>query len=337
MRRLHGKKEVEKIVFGKEIYFMKIRRLALVIVLCVAVLTSAIASGFAIARAGNGGNDTPILDDENEGEAPDKNSGEQGEEITDNGSQDGEADEDDQGVVVPPTNDKNSIVYKDFSKVYPSVVNNTVFDISFVNSASVTLPKYYEKGSRRPIVLILHTYTGDRYVDSESKYGVCEIGQILSDELNSMGIRTVYSSAVHDGDMNDPAANARDTIELYLKMYPSIKYIFDVGIMQEYDGDKIVATGGEFLGERAAQVRFLVAGNNMSNNRENLYLATEISKNLSRGDMNLSREILYDDSIKNSSYTPYYLEIFIGSAGNCEGEAKITARVLADAFAQFLA
>ena len=336
MRRLDGKKGVEKIVFGREIYFMRIRRSALIIALCFVSLAVATATGFAIARSVDGGADVPVIKNENEGTPPDQSGGETGEKNTDDNVQTEEEGSGDNGASAPESNGNDSIVYKDFSRVYPSIVNNTVFDVSFVNSASVTLPKYYEKGSRRPIVLILHTYTSDRYVDSESKYGVCAVGQLLSDELNSMGICTVYSSAVHDGDMNDPAENARDTIELYLKMYPSIRYIFDVGIMQEYDGDKIVATDGELLGERAAQVRLLVAGNNMSNNRENLYLATEISKNLSRGEMNLAREILYDDSIKNSTYTPYYLEMFIGSAGNREEEGMIAARVLADAFAQFL-
>ena len=336
MRRLNGKNEVEKIVFGRELYYSRIRRIALAVLAAALVLGLAITGGFAMARAVNAGGDIPSVKNENTGEAFNQNNAIPDGSVTDNGAQGKEDGSEDDGVSTPQPSDKSPIVYKDFSMPELNIVNNTVFDTSFVNSASVTLPRYYEKGSPRPLVLILHTYTSDRYVDSESKYGVCSVGQLLADELNSMGIATVYSSAVHDGDMNDPEENARETIEFYLKMYPSIRYIFDVGIMQEYDGDSVVATDGEHLGERAAQVRLLVAGNNMSSNRENLYLAAEISRNLSRGDMNLAREILYDDSIKNSSYTPYYLEIFIGSAGNSEQEAKITARVLADAFAQFL-
>ncbi len=332
MKRLCGGREVEKIVFGKELFYM--RRRALCALVCVIAF---VALGFLLAMVfiprGDGGvSSSPHLtnpDVENiaSGNNGDKESagdvdagGENEEESSENESEE----------------PNNPIIYKDFSTPYLNIVNNTVFDVSFLNSTPVGISKYYDSESRKPIVLVLHTYTSDRYADSDGKYGVCAAGQVLADELNSMGIGAVYSSAVHDGDTNDPAENARETIEFYLKMYPSIKYVFDVGIMQEYEGDKIIATQGEYMGQRAAQIRLLVAGNNISSNRDNLYLAAEINKNLSRGDMNLAREIVYDDSIGNSMLTPYYLEIFIGSSGNTQREAEISARVLANAFGQFL-
>jgi stage II sporulation protein P len=231
---------------------------------------------------------------------------------------------------------KNAIIYKDFSSEQMKVVNNTAFDIFFLEYGGASLTKYYEKSSKKPLVLILHTYTSDRYFDSEGEYGVCSVGRAISDELNAMGIGAIYSSAVHDGDMKEPHLNSRQTIEFYLKMYPSIKYVFDIGIAEEYEGESVIATDGGFMGERAAQIKMLVSGNNMTTGKNNLLLASEIYKNLNRSNVNLAREIVYDDSIKNSIFTPYYLELFVGSSGNSEEEGVLSARIFAKAFGEFL-
>ncbi len=338
MKRLDGVNGVERIMFGRELFGLRRRRAlfcCLTFVLCLGAVISAVI--FFIDREDSekppqsmeAGAETTLEEaagslapsEESKGNNGEDTDGQTSEEIT------AEAEEETKG---------SPIVYKDFGTSELRVVNNTAFDISFLNFTSPSLSKYYDKSSAKPIVLVLHTYTSDRYADSATKYGVCAAGQAFVAELNSMGIGAVYSSAVHDGDLNDPAENARETIEFYLKMYPSIKYIFDIGVMQEYDGDKIIATDGEYMGQRAAQIRILVSGNNLATNRDNLYLASEIGENLRRGGMTLAGEIVYNDSIGNSIMTPYYLEVFIGSSGNTESEAVISSRVLAAAFAQFL-
>ncbi len=344
MRRLEGKGDTERILFGRELFgkefFMLPRRRLFVAAVYALIFCACISCVIFVSlrrdKEGTQGSVEAGVPPAAENMA-EENKSDGGEDSTEENDDGGTVGERDTTVTEESvTNEPNTIIYKDFSTSYLNIKNNTAFDISFVNSQSYTLPKYYTKGDVRPTVLVLHTYTSDRYYDSEGKYGVCTVGEALCEELNSMGIGAVYSSAVHDGDLDDPADNARETIEFYLKMYPTIKYVFDVGVAQEYDGDRIVATSGACMGDVAAQIKFAVAGNNMASGRDNLYLAAEISKNLSRGGMTIAREIVYDDSIKNSSHTPYYLEIFIGSSGNCEAEALRSTRILASAFAEFL-
>ena len=330
MRRICGNRGVEKINFGREIRLWYIRRVC-VGIFCVAVIC-VVAWIFGVNLMRDESDLTSAVEGENTSSESVKTEELNGdtEEPKENATHEESTTKNDE------LTKENPIIYKDFSKGYLDVVNNTIFDISFLDNFGFSCNTYYDKNSKKPLVLILHSYTSDRYSDSVEKYGVCSVGQVLADELNSMGIGTVYSSAVHDSDVGDPLENARETIEFYLKMYPSIKYVFDVGVMQEYDGERVVATSGKYMGQSAAQIRFLACGNNLTTGKNNLYLASEISKNLSLGDMNLSREIVYDNSIKNSILTPFYLEIFIGSSGNTEAEAILSARALACAFAGVL-
>ena len=335
MNRIDGKREVEKIRFGREIFAIS-RRRAYILAACILAAVCVVIGAFAFfAREDNVADEPDYVTDEKEESSSAQNDGER---VTGEQLNQGEEEETLEEITSEETGESkpNGIIYKDFSSERMKVVNNTAFDIFFLEYGKPNLKKYYDKSSAKPIVLILHTYTSDRYSDSVGGYGVCAVGKAIADELNGMGIGAIYSSAVHDGDINEPEENARETIEFYLKMYPSIKYIFDVGITEEYDGDRVIATDGEFMGERAAQIKMLVAGNNMTTGRDNLVLAAEIYKNLNRSNVNIAREIVYDDSIRNSIFTPYYLEIFIGSSGNSEEEGTLSAQIFAKAFGEFL-
>ena len=336
MKRLSGMQEVEKIKFGRELFYGSRRRIQLVC-LCAFVAFAGVIIGILLITSRKTDRDTESTS-EQISDRLEENGENTFEQLTGGELNGGDVtDAPDESVTEPESETtENPIIYKDFSSDKMNVVNNTAFDIFFLESEEARLPKYHDKESKKPTVLILHTYASDRYSDSQSKYGVCAVGQTIADELNSMGIGAVYSSAVHDEDMNDPLQNARETIAFYLKMYPSIKYVFDVGISQEYEGERVVATDGEFMGQRAAQIKMLVAGNNMTTGRDNLFLAAQINRNLTRGEMDLAREIVYDDSIRNSTMTPFYLEIFIGSSGNREEEGMLSARVFAKAFGEYL-
>ena len=332
MRKLYGRVETEKIIFGREIYGLRRRRMACAIVCAAVAIVIVTVMIFALSRDGDtDGNTPPVTEMTDVGDAVEEHSSrsDQAEISSETVSEESPTEEE-------TTDSEEPIIYKDFSDSEIEIINNTGWSISFINSNSNELVKYYDKSSKKPICLILHTYTQDRYSDSQGRYVVCAVGQVIADELNSMGIGTIYCSAVHDADANEPSKNVAETIEFYLKMYPSIKYIFDVGIAEEYEGDKTVATSGSYMGSRAAQIKILAHGNNLSTGRENLRLAYEISKNLRLGDMTVGREICYNNSISNSIYTPYFLEIFVGSTGNTEGEGKLSARVFASAFAQIL-
>ena len=291
MRRLDGRVEAEKIIFGREILGLRRMRMIGAIGLCALILAVVLCAILLSAR-GEQTNDFEALESASSGaEGTSEREHDTAELFEEISQPTGGGEEDSMPVETESTTQEIPIVYKDFSTDDIEIVNRTGFNISYVDRPTSSLANYYDKGSKKPIVLILHTYTSDRYFDSSGRYGVCSVGQVICDELNAMGIGAVYSSAVHDGDLEEPRVNAAETIEFYLKMYPSIKYIFDVGVAQEYDGDRAVATAGSYLSESAAQIKMMVRGNNVTTGRDNLRLAYEISKNLRHGSMDLSREI----------------------------------------------
>lgn len=220
--------------------------------------------------------------------------------------------------------------YKEHGELY--VINQTGSPIVYDPYANYE--KYYRRDDTRPIVLILHTYDDQKYTGDESDIqSVVSIGEKIAEGLNLSGIPAVHCSARHKGDTDtDSYNNAEESIEFYLEMYPSIKYIFDIGLDAEIE----YATCGEFDKSDAAQILFDVCGQNYDTREQNLHLAVKLRGMLNRGDMSASREIILSRSVLNSRFTPYYLTVLIGTRHNTSKEAKNSANAFVLTFAEYL-
>ena len=220
--------------------------------------------------------------------------------------------------------------YKEHGELY--VINKTGDPIVYDPYADYD--SYYDKNDLRPLVLILHTDDEQKYTgDEKDIQSIVSIGEKIAEQLNISGIPTIHCSARHRGDTDtDSYNNAEESIEFYLEMYPSIKYIFDIGI----DGENNCITRGEYDNSDSAQILFDVCGQNYDTREQNLHLAVKLRGMLNRGNMSVAREIILSRSILNSRFTPYYLTVKIGTEKNTSKEAKNSANAFVRAFTEYL-
>ena len=193
--------------------------------------------------------------------------------------------------------------------------------------------KYYNSNSYAPLVLILHTESdGKYYGDTDNVTSVVDLGERLCRELNLLGIASVHCSAIHQSAIDtDSYNNAEESIAFYLAMYPSIKYIFDIGAL-----DEEYATGGTFERKTCSQILFEVCGKNRDTVGINLALSIKLRGMLNRDEMSVAREIILSDSVLNSRYTPYYLTLKVGTKANSTEESKLAIEAFALAFVEYL-
>ena len=238
----------------------------------------------------------------------------------------------------PPTTDVNEgeIKYIDYSeKELGGFYVKNYLGSALIYDPYAKIQKYYTPNDARPLVLIIHTegsleYTGD-YGEVTS---VIELGHRLSSALNSLGIPTVHCSALHESsEIADSYNNAEESIRFYLKIYPSIKYIFDISAMRNQES---VATMGSFDKKLCSQILFEICGQNGETRNENLTLALDLRSMLNRQEMSVAREIIVADNTLNSRYAPYYMTMYIGTVNNTSDESRRAADAFALAFAEYL-
>ena len=199
-----------------------------------------------------------------------------------------------------------------------------------------------------PLVLIIHTHGTESYSpdgaistptsaiqrSSDTSENMIAVGKVMADLLNSSGIPTVHCETMHDLESYTRSYNlAADTIQKYLKKYPSIKYVFDV------HRDAIVRTNGDLIrpitkinGEVAAQIMLLVGTNEMGadhpNWEDNMTVATHLQYRLTSCYTKFACPINIRTASFNEQFTKGSLLIEIGSAANSLEEAKTAAKYL---------
>ena len=199
-----------------------------------------------------------------------------------------------------------------------------------------------------PLVLILHTHGTEAFVpegatcqppestqrSTDISENIVAVGGVMAELLNEAGIPTIHCEIMHDLESYQNSYNyAADTIQKYLRQYPSIKYVFDV------HRDAINRTGGDIVkpvslidGRVAAQVMLLVGTNEKGADHpdwnENLTVAVNLQDRLTRSYWNFARPINIRGASFNEQFTPGSLLIEIGSSGNTLSEAKYAAELL---------
>ena len=307
---------------------MYIRIFALVGVIIFTALITAIAVGaFSDDSLGGSDKDSSLqvngdikfpTDGENEGES-------ESEETTDEKNS-------------PPSTDVNEgeIKYIDYSeKELGGFYVKNHLGSALIYDPYAEIPKYYSQNDALPLVLIIHTEGSFEYKgDSSDVASVIGLGQRLSSALNSLGIPTVHCSALHESsEIADSYNNAEESIQFYLKIYPSIKYIFDISAI--CDGE-MTATMGSFDKKLCSQILFEICGQNKETRNENLSLAVNLRSMLNRQGMSVAREIVVADNTLNSRYVPYYMTMYIGTVNNTADESRRAVDAFALAFAEYL-
>ena len=186
-----------------------------------------------------------------------------------------------------------------------------------------------EKNSSAPVVMILHTHTSEAYYGARSEYldGVIAVGDALSRKLNALGLSTLHCTVIHDGGEGNAYISARETIEMMLRVYPSIKYVIDLHRMElEANGITIKTVSADGL----AQIRLTVSADS-AGWQENLSLALSLRQSLNENGSRICMPPTLSPSRYSSDLSRYYLMVDIGSTGNSVREARLAAERLASA------
>lgn len=232
-------------------------------------------------------------------------------------------------------------------------------DIKKLLDSNNELPVFADNTVKNePLVLIIHTHGTESYTESgkthytddggelarttDTTKNIVWIGKIMSDILNSKGIKTIHCDIMHDKESyQESYTRAAETIKKYIAKYPTIKYVLDVhrDAIIKSDGS-LVKTVTEINGEKVAQVMTVVGSNykgaDFPDWENHLALALELKSKLDKNYPSLSRPVYLRGAAYNQQYTHGSLLLEIGSSGNTLEEAVRAAEILAETFADLI-
>lgn len=203
-------------------------------------------------------------------------------------------------------------------------------------------------GKKGPKVLIYHTHTSESYVlkeqdlgkkgvasfNSNPKYNVVRVGEELARYLKKYGIETLHNATVHD--KNRPAAYgvAINTLQSYIKSYPSIKVYIDIhrdGLEASKPKLRVVK---KINGKNAAQIMFVMGTNDQLPNahwEENLKFALKVQQKLNEKYPGLARPVWIVGKRYNQQVSNQAVLIEVGGDGNLLSECLESTKYLAEA------
>lgn len=211
--------------------------------------------------------------------------------------------------------------------------------------------------SDEPQVLIMHTHTTESYMSADSEYytedytsrstdnskNMVKIGSIVSQKLNSAGIKTLHAENQHDypkysGSYGRSAA----TVKEYLQKYPSIKIVLDIhrDAISSGNSDKVKLVT-EIEGKKAAQVMLVMGSQTGSvsgypNWKENLKLALKLQQLMEKEYPTLARPLSLVSSKYNQNLTTGSLLLEFGTDANSLDEACYSAELVGNALVKLL-
>ncbi len=250
-----------------------------------------------------------------------------------------------------------AIIKTDLSSPATSISNQTDYkiDIEELKNAPVSNEGYKfvinEDMTVDPVVLIVHTHGTEAfsaegsisYSDStniprseDTDKNIVSVGAEMARVLNESGVPTVHCKIMHDKDSyKNSYMRSAQTIQQYLKKYPSIKYVLDVHRDSVISDSQIKYKPLTVIdGKPTAQV-MLVMGSDYNTPehtswKENLTLAVKFTERLNNRYSSFTRTMSLRASSYNQEYTKGSMLLEVGSCGNTLSEAK-RAGVLAAA------
>ena len=240
----------------------------------------------------------------------------------------------------PPTQTVNEL----------KINNATNYDVDLKEMCEKPLD--FKLDMKEPEVLIVHTHTTECYNGNEmtgeserttnEAYNMCRIGDVLSDTLNLYGIITIHNKTIHDyPSYQGSYTRALNTIEQYLKEYPSIKVVLDIhrDAYVYADGTKL-RVAENINGEDVSQVMIVIGTDSMGlehkNWRSNLAFGAKIQNTAQTLYPGLMRPINLRRERFNMHLTKGSILLEIGSNGNTLQESEKAAEYMGHAIASVL-
>ena len=169
------------------------------------------------------------------------------------------------------------------------------------------------------------------------------VGKVIKNALENAGINTIQSETLHDKDTYTGAYdNSRETIEYYLKKYPSIKVVFDVhrDAINYENGNKLRPVI-DINGKTAGQI-MLISGcesgpiTDYPDWQKNLRFSVGLQQALEKTYPSLARPLFFAEKKYNQDLCENSCLIEVGSQANLLSEAKYSARLLSKVLIKYL-
>ncbi len=209
--------------------------------------------------------------------------------------------------------------------------------------ALLQTPLSWDLTEEKPTVLIIHSHATESYKGTSGyrskneKKNVVAIGAALEKVLEKGGIQVVHDKTLHDSpSYNNAYNNARQSIEKYLKKYPSIRLVLDIhrDSVEDESGKQMQFTQ-KVDGTATARLMLVVgtdAGGLVHPNwPENMSLAVKLHAQLEKNTPGICRAISFRSQRFNQDLSPGALIVEVGSAGNTQKEALAAVRLLGNA------
>ncbi len=229
------------------------------------------------------------------------------------------------------------------------VNNRTGLDID-IAALKKSFSLKLEEGSE-PQVLIVHTHATENYASRDTYYtksdmartgeesrNVIGVGNQVEKVLRKAGIGVIHDKTLHDSPSYSGSYNrSYNTVEKYLKKYPTIRVVLDIHRDAIGEGDDLIKPVVEIKGKQAAQVMVCVGSNTGSVDyypdwEKNLSFGLSLQENLETLYPGLARALfLAYDRCWNQNLSTGSIIIEFGTNGNTFAEAKYSASLVGNA------
>ena len=248
----------------------------------------------------------------------------------------------------------NEGVTDKYSLVRMKNMNKTQVSIKEILSQKIDLSVDKEK----PSVLIFHTHTTETYQILDRDFypegfktrtndkgkNMVRVGEAIVEEIEKAGFKVIHDKEIHDGKYTGAYGKSRESVESYLKKYPSIQITLDIhrDAIQDSNGTKVkpVAT---VKGKKAAQIMIISGcqeeGNpitNLPDWRYNLTFAVHLQEKLEELFEGITRPLYFCPRSYNMNVTHCSLLIEVGSDSNTLEEAVYTGKCIGAALTEIL-
>lgn len=220
-----------------------------------------------------------------------------------------------------------------------SILNKTsfIFDIDSLLQEDMTI----SLDKDLPQILIIHTHSSEAYSDTgdsrtlDKNLSVVKIGDVLTEELESMGFNIIHDRAIYDyPSYSGSYSRSLESIENYLSQYPNIQIVIDLhrDSITQPDGSKYrteVVTDGLSSAQAMLIIATGEAGLVHPNWNENFKLGLHLQKSMSDSYPGLARPLLLSGERYNQHAAPGSFLLEIGTDGNTIEEAILAVRLFA--------
>lgn len=207
----------------------------------------------------------------------------------------------------------------------------------------------------KPLVLIYHTHTTESYTPSKKfnyeltdqsyhtedlNYTVVKVGEVLTEELNKLGIPTLHNKTVHDiPTYMTSYSNSLKTAKQVLEENPSIKIVIDLhrdAPFTESEKSRELTTV-KIDGKTYSRILFVIGSDKVFTHpkwKENHKFALLLSDKIEEIYPGISRGIDLRENRFNQHLANKAILLEIGSHGNTMDESIETAKLFAESLAE---